>query len=98
MLKTTHIWRKYKEIDNFNTKKYTSDLIELLGVDFTRILINNFNKELKNNDIDFKFIKYVNNENDILNYFNSWNKRLKYKLKKHSSKLNNVIEEVIDDI
>ena len=49
ILKTTHIWKKYKEIDNFNPKSYTSDLIEILGVNLTCILINDFNNELKNN-------------------------------------------------
>lgn len=39
-LKTTHIWKKYKEIDNFNPKKYTSDLIE-----FNRSY-KNFNKSI----------------------------------------------------
>ena len=95
-LKTTHIWKKYKEIDNFNPKKYTSDLLEFIGRDLTKILINQFNLELKNNDIDFKFIKNVENELDILLYFNNWNKRFKYKLKKHLNKLNRVIDEVIE--
>jgi hypothetical protein len=95
-LKTTHIWKKYKEIDNFNPKKYTSDLLEFIGLDLTKILINQFNLELKNNDIDFKFIKNVENELDILLYFNNWNKRFKYKLKKHLNKLNRVIDEVIE--
>jgi hypothetical protein len=27
ILKTKHIWKKYKEIDNFNPKKYTNDLV-----------------------------------------------------------------------
>jgi hypothetical protein len=95
-LKTTHIWKKYKEIDNFNPKKYTSDLLEFIGLDLTKILINQFNLELKNNDIDFKFIKNVENELDILLYFNNWNKRFKYKLKKHLNKLNRVVDEVIE--
>ena len=98
MLKTTHIWKKYKEIDNFNPKKYTSDLIEFIGIDFTKILINKFNDELKYNSINFEFIKDVDTEGDIIKYFNSWNKRFKYKSKKHLYKLNNVIDEVIKDI
>lgn len=97
ILKTTHIWKKYKEIDNFNPKKYTSDLIELIGIDFTIILINQFNEELRYNLINFSFIKSVNNEEDIIKYFNSWNKRFKYKLKKHLIKINKVIDEVICD-
>ena len=97
ILKTTHIWKKYKEIENFNPKTYTSDLIEILGVNLTCILINEFNKELKINYIHFSFITNVNNENEIIKYFNSWNKRFKYKLKKHIQKLNNVIDEVIID-
>jgi hypothetical protein len=95
ILKTKHIWKKYKEIDNFNPKKYSSDLIEFIGFDFTKILINNFNKELINNSISFTFIKEVNNKEDIIQYFNNWNKRFKYKLKKHLYKLNRVIDEVI---
>jgi hypothetical protein len=97
MLKTKHIWKKYKEIDNFNPKKYTSDLIEFIGLDFTKILINNFNDELNTNNISFSFIKDANNEGDIIQYFNNWNKRFKYKLKKHLYKLNRVIDEVIKD-
>ena len=97
ILKTKHIWKKYKEIDNFNPKKYTNDLVEFLGLDFTKILINNFNNELKNNSINFTFIKEVNNEEDIIQYFKNWNKRFKYKLKKHLYKLNRVIDEVIKD-
>lgn len=97
ILKTTHIWKKYKEIDNFNPKKYTSDLIEILGIDFTKILINDFNTELKNNSIDFTFIKNVDNEEDIIKYFNNWKKRFRYKLKKHIYKLDKIIDEVILD-
>jgi hypothetical protein len=97
ILKTKHIWKKYKEIDNFNARKYTNDLIEILGLDFTKILINNFNTELKNNSIQFSFVKTVNTESDVLKYFSDWNKRFKYKLKKHLHKLNKVIDEVIDD-
>ena len=66
-------------------------------MDFTKILINNFNNELKNNSINFTFIKEVNNEEDIIQYFKNWNKRFKYKLKKHLYKLNRVIDEVIKD-
>ena len=98
ILKTTHIWKKYKEIDNFNPKSYTSDLIEILGVNLTCILINDFNNELKNNFINFSFITNVSNENEIIEYFNNWNKRFKYKLKKHILKLNKVIDEVITDL
>ena len=98
ILKTTHIWKKYKEIDNFNSKSYTSDLIEILGVNLTCILINDFNNELKNNFINFSFITNVSNENEIIEYFNNWNKRFKYKLKKHILKLNKVIDEVITDL
>lgn len=98
ILKTTHIWKKYKEIDNFNPKSYTSDLIEMLGINLTCILINEFNKELKNNFINFSFITNVSNENEIIEYFNSWNKRFKYKLKKHIIKLNKVIDEVITNL
>jgi len=97
ILKTKHIWKKYKEIDNFNPKKYTSDLIEFIGLDFVKILINSFNDELKKNSISFSFIKDVHNEGDIIQYFNNWNKRFKYKLKKHLYKLNRVIDEVIKD-
>jgi hypothetical protein len=97
ILKTKHIWKKYKEIDNFNPKKYTSDLIEFIGIDFTKILINNFNNELENNSISFSFINDVGNEEDIIRYFNNWNKRFKYKLKKHLYKLNGIIDEVIKD-
>jgi len=98
ILKTTHIWKKYKEIDNFNTKSYTNYLIEILGINLTCILINEFNKELKNNFINFSFITNVSNENEIIEYFNNWNKRFKYKLKKHILKLNKVIDEVVADL
>jgi hypothetical protein len=97
ILKTKHIWKKCKAIENFNTKKYTSDLIEFIGKDLTKILINHFNRELKYNNVDFKFIEDVNSEEDIIRYFNNWNKRFKYKLKKHIYKLNRVINEVIKD-
>jgi hypothetical protein len=97
ILKTKHIWKKFKEINSFNYKKYTNDLIEFIGLDFTKTLINSFNNELKNNNIEFKFIKKVNNEEDILQYFKNWNNRFKYKLKKHLYKLNRVIDEVIKD-
>lgn len=97
ILKTTHVWKKYKEIDNFNPKKYTSDLIEMLGIDFTKILINKFNQELNLNSINFSFIKNVDSEIDIIRYFTGWNKRFKYKLKKHLFKLNRIIDEVIKD-
>lgn len=97
ILKTKPVWKKYKEIDNFNPKKYSSDLIEFIGLDFTKILINSFNNELEKNNINFNFIKNVNNEEDIIIYFNNWNKRFKYKLKKHLYKLNRVIDEVIND-
>jgi len=98
ILKTTHIWKKYKEIENFNSKSYTSDLLEILGIDLTCILINEFNTELKANFINFSFITKVNTEKEIFTYFNSWNKRFKYKLKKHILKLNKVIDEVINDL
>ena len=78
ILKTTHIWKKYKEIENFNSKSYTSDLLEILGIDLTCILINEFNTELKANFINFSFITKVNTEKEIFTYFNSWNKRFKY--------------------
>jgi len=97
ILKTKHIWKKYKEIDNFNPKKYTSDLIQFIGIDFTKILINIFNNELINNSVNFTFIKNVDNESDILKYFNNWNKRFKIKLRKHLFKLDKVIDEVIKD-
>lgn len=97
ILKTTHIWKKYKEIESFNPKKYTSDLIEILGIYLSCILINEFNAELKKN-VSFSFVKEVNNELDIITYFNNWNKRFKYKLKKHLLKLNRVIDEVIKDL
>lgn len=97
ILKTKHIWKKFKEIDNFNPRKYTSDLVEFIGLDFTKILINNFNNELSKNSINFKFIKNVSSEEDIMQYFNNWNKRFKYKLKKHLLKLRRVIDEVIND-
>jgi len=97
ILKTTHIWKKYKEIENFNPKNYTSNLIELLGIDLSCILINDFNEELNKNLIKLSFIKDVKDEKDIIKYFSSWNKRFKYKIKKHLFKLNNVIDEVIMD-
>lgn len=97
ILKTTHIWKKYKEIENFNPKNYTSNLIELLGIDLSCILINDFNEELNKNSIKLSFIKDVKDEKDIIKYFSSWNKRFKYKIKKHLFKLNNVIDEVIMD-
>ena len=97
ILKTTHIWKKFKEIENFNPKKYTSDLVEILGLDLTLILINEFNDELRKNSITFSFISNVNDKNDIIKYFNSWNKRFKYKLKKHLLKLDTIIDEVIKD-
>jgi hypothetical protein len=97
ILKTTHIWKKIKEIENFNPKKYVSDLIEMLGVDLTKILVNGFNDELLNNGIQFRWIKNVENEEDLIRYFKNWNLRFKYKLKKHFQKLNRVIDEVVKD-
>ena len=94
-LKTTHIWKKYKEIENFNPKNYTSDLIQFLGIDLTLILINEFNLELLKNELNFSFIKNINKEEDILLYFNLWKKRFKYKLKKHYIKLEKIVDEVI---
>lgn len=97
ILKTKHIWKKYKEIESFSPKKYTSDLIELVGLDFSKILINQFNKELRLNGVDFSFIKDTNTKEDVIKYFNSWKKRFNYKLKKHLIKLRRVIDEVVKD-
>jgi hypothetical protein len=97
ILKTKHIWKKYKEIESFSPKKYTSDLIELVGLDFSKILINQFNKELRLNEVEFSFIKDINTEEDVIKYFNSWKKRFNHKLKKHLIKLKRVIDEVVKD-
>lgn len=97
ILKTKYIWKRCIEIENFNPKKYVNDLIELLGLDFTKILINQFNNELRYNDINFTFIKNVNTKEDIIIYFNNWKKRFNYKLKKHLTKLDKVIDEIIID-
>jgi hypothetical protein len=97
ILKTKHIWKKYKEIESFSPKKYTSDLIELVGLDFSKILINQFNKELRLNGVDFSFIKDTNTKEDVIKYFNSWKKRFNYKLKKHLIKLRRAIDEVVKD-
>ena len=59
----------------------------------------NLNSKIPNNvDSSNQYQWYkLNNEEDIIQYFKNWNKRFKYKLKKHLYKLNRVIDEVIKD-
>ena len=91
-LKKSSSWKKMELILKFNPSVYVDDLISIIGVEFGCLLVNIFNTELMNNDINHNF-KMVNNRNDLLNYFKIWNKKFKYKMKKHKLKLIKLAEK-----
>lgn len=96
-LEKSSTWNKMSLISKFDYKKYSKDIINIIGVDFACILINEFNKELINNSLKFSFLKFVNNESDIYSYFKSWSIRFVYKIKKHKLKLLKLAKEIIKE-
>lgn len=89
-LYNSEIWLKIKEIELFDSERFGSFLINKIGLDATIIFLNAFNKSINK--------KYnITDYNDIIKYFNDWNNKFKYKLKKHKNKLLKIIDEVIKD-
>lgn len=94
-LKNSSSWKKMELISKFNYIKYTDDLIDTIGIEFSFLLVNTFNDELKNNDLKFINNTDVNTKQDLLKYFQKWSKRFKYKMKKHKNNLEKTIYNFI---
>lgn len=93
-LEKSSVWKKMNLISQFNYRKYSQNIIDSIGINFTCLLINEFNKELANNSLKFSFLKIANNEKDVYDYFKCWNIRFRYKIKKHKSKLLKLAKEI----
>lgn len=90
-LETSEIWLKMIEIENFDSVRFTNFLIKNTGLDATIVFINLISRSLSDNIV-------VTSQDDIIKYFNSYKKKFNYKIKKHKSKLLNIINEVIKDL
>ena len=93
-LKNSSGWKKMNIINNFNYKKYTEDIIENIGLDFSLYLINEFNVELINNNVKIP-TELINSKEDLLKYFKYWDKKFKYKNRKHKEKLLKLLNNFI---
>jgi len=92
-VKNSSTWKKMDIIKNFNPKKYANDLVDTLGIDFSCLLVNIFNDELKSNGLNFNITNTSDSE-DLIKYFNYWNRKFKYKMRKHEDKLNKIVNGI----
>jgi len=81
-------WQKLLSMKEFNPKQYTKDLIDILGLEQSVYLVNEFcffmNKKTK-----------VSNEIDLLNYFNNYKRYCNHIYNSHKNKLLNVVSSLI---
>lgn len=95
-LRTSPAWKKVGEIDRFDPRSFTKDLISEVGVDLAGILISGFNKELRRNGVPYTQVSQdVRTEEEILIYFREWSRRFRRKLRIHIKKLQRCIYDVL---
>ena len=90
-------WKKLIEIENFNAKTFSVNLLEVLGDNLTYRLINDFNEELSENGVKYKFTKEVSSKEQVIEYFTKWQKYFRRKSVNHRKKVYKILSEVSDD-
>ena len=106
-LELSEIFKTYWNIKSFDSIRMYKYLIKRLNIQSICYLINELNSEIKDiyfykkqKELDRFYIfinDLVNDENDVINYFNKWNKLFKLKANKHIQKLYDMIDVVIID-
>jgi hypothetical protein len=100
-------YKTIKEIESLDFINLSYGLINKAGVSDLTMYINEFNtlyfSELKkNNTRNIKTYNFLKNkiysENDIINYFTTWENIIKNKFEKFHNKLKKIISQVISDI
>jgi len=95
--KMSKTWKKIIEIENFNAKTFSVNLLEILGDNLTYRLINDFNEELSENGVKYKFNKEVSSKEQVIEYFTNWQTYFKRKSVKQRKKVYKILSEVSDD-
>jgi len=100
-------YKTIKEIESLDFINLSYGLINKAGVSDLTMYINEFNtlyfSELKkNNTRNIKTYNFLKNkiysDNDIINYFTTWENIIKKKFEKFHNKLKKIISQVISDI
>jgi len=101
-IKDSKSYFAYNQLENFNSKEFVDLCVDKIGtlgiVKITKELneqlkINNINKLISYNFINNNVIKYE----DLINYYNKWEKLFKFKNKKNIENLYRMVDVIIDE-
>ena len=90
------------QLNNFNSENFIKECVDKIGLIGIVKITKELNNQLKNNNIN-KLVSYnfINDNvikyDDLICYYNKWEKLFKFKNKKYLENLYRMVEVIIDE-